>query len=252
MQDNTPQQFIISNMDSLEDIQSYITIDNIVTQFTLYPGVINTIGDDCSHSCNNNIGTCNSQTDLHVFIGNNECTPIYNISESEIIRNASVGTGLKSVRVVQNNLMVSIRDIYQYYSKDKQCPNHCTSTSNGICNSTTGYCSFYSITGSNSTIDKSTDYTNITKLETDFNGKKVNEHSLLNNWSIISNINKTVYTFIQSIQNNQCNIIIYTIEEIINNDRDISFEGIGFKLNRSVKMTVGVENYQYSIHYNYK
>ncbi|KAN0036433.1 hypothetical protein ACTFIV_001726 [Dictyostelium citrinum] len=390
-----------SNIDSsLEDILSYITIGNLTTQFTLNPGVINTIlnctenyndcngngiclsdigkckcdsthqGDDCSlpviecnpsdcngggvcitltgkcqcdsthqgdscqfplkeclNDCNNNIGTCNNQTgicscpitpygwsgidcsiplhtisavlpsntsggdtsiygwfgnvhtDPQVFIGNNECTPIYNISESEIICNAPAGTGLKSVSVIQNSINVTSKDIYQYYSKDKQCPNHCTSTLNGICNTTTGYCtcigkwsgydcSLYSspsggssdnnggLPRSNTTIDDNTGNTIInnqqtnyqiliTKLiEIDFNGKQVNEYSLLNNWSIFSNISKTVYTFIQSIQNNQCNIT-YTIEEV-NNDRDVTFAGISFKLTSgSVKMTVAVENYQY-------
>ncbi|KAN0036415.1 hypothetical protein ACTFIV_001708 [Dictyostelium citrinum] len=380
---------------TLEDIISYITIDNLTTQFTLNPYELNVIlncsayndcngngyclsdigkckcdsthqGDDCSlpviecnpsdcnnggvcitltgkcqcdpthqgdscqfplkeclNDCNNNIGTCNNQTgicscpitpygwsgidcsiplhtisavlpsntsggdtsiygwfgnvhtDPQVFIGNNECTPIYNISESEIICNAPAGTGLKSVSVIQNSINVTSKDIYQYYSKDKQCPNHCTSTLNGICNTTTGYCtcigkwsgydcSLYSnpsgnnggLPGSNTTIDGNTGNTNITNqqtnyqilitklIEIDFNGKQVNEYSLLNNWSIFSNISKTVYTFIQSIQNNQCNIT-YTIEEI-NNDRDVTFAGISFKLTSgSVKMTVAVENYQY-------
>ncbi|KAN0004440.1 hypothetical protein ACTFIZ_010603 [Dictyostelium cf. discoideum] len=396
---------ILSNSidQSLEDIISYITIGNLTTQFTLNPGVINTIlnctenyndcngngyclsdigkcqcdsthqGDDCSipyiecipigcngkgicststgkcqcdsnyqgDSCElplkeclndcNNVGQCNNQTgiclcpitpyewigndcsiplhtisavspsdtnggyasiygwfgnihtDQQVFIGNKQCIPIYNRSESEINCESPPGTGLKSVSVIQNSINVTSKDIYQYYSNDKQCPNHCTSTSNGICNTTTGYCncigrwsgydcSLYSnpsgggndnggLPGSNTTIDSNTGNTNITNqqtnyqilitklIEIDFNGNQINEYLLLNKWSIISNISKTVYTFIQSIQNDQCNIT-YTIEEI-NKDRDITFAGINFKLTSgSVKMTVSIENYQYSSNLN--
>ncbi|EAL68678.1 hypothetical protein DDB_G0277431 [Dictyostelium discoideum AX4] len=225
----------------------------------------------------------NNHTDPQVFIGNKQCIPIYNISESEIICKAPPGTGLKSVSVIQNSINVTSKDIYQYYSNDKQCPNHCTSTSNGICNTTTGYCncigrwsgydcSLYSnpsgggdnsggLPGSNTTIDGNTGNTNITNqqtnyqilitklIEIDFNGNQINEYLLLNKWSIISNISKTVYTFIQSIQNDKCNIT-YTIEEI-NKDRDVSFAGINFKLTSgSVKMTVSIENYQYSSNLN--
>ncbi|KAN0004448.1 hypothetical protein ACTFIZ_010612 [Dictyostelium cf. discoideum] len=389
---------------SLEDIISYITIGNLTTQFTLNPGVKNTIlnctenyndcngngyclsdigmcrcdsthqGDNCSlpniecnpldcndngicsnstgkclcdsnyqgDSCElplkeclndcNNVGQCNNQTgicscqttpygwagsdcsiplhtisavspsntnggyasiygwfgnihiDQQVFIGNKQCIPIYNRSESEINCEAPPGTGLKSVSVIQNSINVTSKDIYQYYSNDKQCPNHCTSTSNGICNTTTGYCncigrwsgydcSLYSnpsggsnggnggLPGSNTTIDSNTGNTNITNqqtnyqilitklIEIDFNGNQINEYLLLNKWSIISNNSKTVYTFIQSIQNDQCNIT-YTIEEI-NKDRDVTFAGINFKLTSgSVKMTVSIENYQYSSNLN--
>ncbi|KAM9982051.1 hypothetical protein ACTFIY_004373 [Dictyostelium cf. discoideum] len=152
----------------------------------------------------------NNHTDPQVFIGNKQCIPIYNISESEINCNAPPGTGLKSVSVIQNSINVTSKDIYQYYSNDKQCPNHCTSTSNGICNTTTGYCncigrwsgydcSLYSnpsggdnnnggLPGSNTTIDGNTgntgntnitnQHTNyqilITKLiEIDFNGNQI-------------------------------------------------------------------------------
>ncbi|KAM9982053.1 hypothetical protein ACTFIY_004375 [Dictyostelium cf. discoideum] len=224
----------------------------------------------------------NTHTDPQVFIGNKQCIPIYNISESEINCNAPPGTGLKSVSVIQNSINVTSKDIYQYYSNDKQCPNHCTSTSNGICNTTTGYCncigrwsgydcSLYSnpsggnnnggLPGSNTTIDGNTGNTNITNqhtnyqilitklIEIDFNGNQINEYQLLNRWSIISNISKTVYTFIQSIQNDKCNIT-YTIEEI-NKDRYTTFAGINFKLTSgSVKMTVSIENYQYSSNLN--
>ncbi|KAN0004460.1 hypothetical protein ACTFIZ_010601 [Dictyostelium cf. discoideum] len=226
----------------------------------------------------------NIHTDQQVFIGNKQCIPNYNRSESEINCESPPGTGLKSVSVIQNSINVTSKDIYQYYSNDKQCPNHCTSTSNGICNTTTGYCncigrwsgydcSLYSnpsggsnggnggLPGSNTTIDSNTGNTNITNqqtnyqilitklIEIDFNGNQINEYLLLNKWSIISNNSKTVYTFIQSIQNDQCNIT-YTIEEI-NKDRDITFAGINFKLTSgSVKMTVSIENYQYSSNLN--
>ncbi|KAN0004442.1 hypothetical protein ACTFIZ_010605 [Dictyostelium cf. discoideum] len=226
----------------------------------------------------------NIHTDQQVFIGNKQCIPIYNRSESEINCEAPPGTGLKSVSVIQNSINVTSKDIYQYYSNEKQCPNHCTSTSNGICNTTTGYCncigkwsgydcSLYSnpsgsgnggnggLPGSNTTIDSNTGNTNITNqqtnyqilitklIEIDFNGNQINEYLLLNKWSIISNISKTVYTFIQSIQDDQCNIT-YTIEEI-NKDRDVTFAGINFKLTSgSVKMTVSIENYQYSSNLN--
>ncbi|KAM9982052.1 hypothetical protein ACTFIY_004374 [Dictyostelium cf. discoideum] len=228
----------------------------------------------------------NTHTDPQVFIGNKQCIPIYNISESEINCNAPRGTGLKSVSVFQNSINVTSKDIYQYYSNDKQCPNHCTSTSNGICNTTTGYCncigrwsgydcSLYSnpsgggggdnnnggLPGSNTTIDGNTGNTNITNqhtnyqilitklIEIDFNGNQIDEYQLLNRWSIISNISKTVYTFIQSIQNDKCNIT-YTIEEI-NKDRYTTFADINFKLTSgSVKMTVSIENYQYSSNLN--
>ncbi|KAM9965751.1 hypothetical protein ACTFIR_005925 [Dictyostelium discoideum] len=225
----------------------------------------------------------NIHTDPQVFIGNKQCIPIYNISESEINCKAPPGTGLKSVSVIQNSINVTSKDIYQYYSNERQCPNHCTSTSNGICNTTTGYCncigrwsgydcSLYSnpsggnnnnggLPGSNTTIDGNTGNTNITNqhtnyqilitklIEIDFNGNQINEYLLLDRWSIISNINKTVYTFIQSIQNDKCNIT-YTIEEI-NKDRDTIFAGINFKLTSgSVKMTVSIENYQYSSNLN--
>ncbi|KAN0036082.1 hypothetical protein ACTA71_005382 [Dictyostelium dimigraforme] len=228
----------------------------------------------------------NIHTGKQVFIGNQECTPIYNFTETEIICNSPAGTGLKSISVIQNSINVTSKDIYQYYSNDKQCPNHCTSTLNGICNSTTGYCncigrwsgydcSLYSNPGgstgggdnhnnelpvSNTTIDSNKGNTNInnqqtnfeiiiTKLiEIDFNGSSINEYPLLNKWSIFQNIS-TIYTLAQSIQNNQCNIT-YTIEEI-NNDREISFAGISFKLTSgSVKMTVSIENYQYSSNLN--
>ncbi|KAK5578227.1 hypothetical protein RB653_003180 [Dictyostelium firmibasis] len=223
----------------------------------------------------------NIHSNLQVFIGNKECKPIYNTTEFEIKCNAPAGTGLQSVSVIQNSINVTAKDIYQYYSTDKTCPNDCTSTSNGICNTTTGYCncigrwsgydcSLYSnpsggdngeLPGSNTTIDNNTGGTNITNQQTnyqilitklveiDFSGKSIKEYILLNKWTIYSNNSKTIYTFIQSIQNDQCNIT-YTIEEI-NKDREVSFAGIIFKLTSgSVKMTVSIENYQYSSNLN--
>ncbi|KAK5578226.1 hypothetical protein RB653_003179 [Dictyostelium firmibasis] len=223
----------------------------------------------------------NIHSNLQVLIGNKECKPIYNTTEFEIKCNAPAGTGLQSVSVIQNSINVTAKDIYQYYSTDKTCPNDCTSTSNGICNTTTGYCncigrwsgydcSLYSnpsggdnggLPGSNSTIDNNTGGTNITNQQTnyqilitklveiDFSGKSIKEYILLNKWTVYSNNSKTIYTFIQSIQNDQCNIT-YTIEEI-NKDREVSFAGIIFKLTSgSVKMTVSVENYQYSSNLN--
>ncbi|KAN0036086.1 hypothetical protein ACTA71_005386 [Dictyostelium dimigraforme] len=135
----------------------------------------------------------NIHTGKQVFIGNQECTPIYNFTETEIICNSPAGTGLKSISVIQNSINVTSKDIYQYYSNDKQCPNHCTSTLNGICNSTTGYCncigrwsgydcSLYSnprggsnnnnnnngLPISNTTIDNNTGNTNINNQQTNF------------------------------------------------------------------------------------
>ncbi|KAN0004443.1 hypothetical protein ACTFIZ_010606 [Dictyostelium cf. discoideum] len=55
----------------------------------------------------------NIHTDQQVFIGNKQCIPIYNRSESEINCEAPPGTGLKSVSVIQNSINVTSKDIYQ-------------------------------------------------------------------------------------------------------------------------------------------
>ncbi|KAN0026292.1 hypothetical protein ACTFIV_007276 [Dictyostelium citrinum] len=215
----------------------------------------------------------NIHKDPQVFIGNIECIPIYNISESEILCNAPPGTGIKSVSVIQNSVNVTANYIYKYYSNnDEPCPNDCTSISNGICNKTTGYCNCNGkwggidcsslrgnneLPGSNITIDSNTGSANMTNqqtnyeisiiklLEIDFNGNTINQYQLQNNWTFISNTsNENIYIFNQSIQNGQCNIR-YIIEEIIN-DRQVSFAGINYKIESgSIKMTVAIENYQY-------
>ncbi|EGC37021.1 hypothetical protein DICPUDRAFT_150413 [Dictyostelium purpureum] len=77
---------------------------------------------------------------LSVYIGNKNCTPITSVSSDLIICNAPEGEGVKDLNVTQNFNSFIGKNMYSYISPVIKCPNNCTSTNNGNCNTSNGEC----------------------------------------------------------------------------------------------------------------
>ncbi|KAM9959033.1 hypothetical protein ACTFIR_000084 [Dictyostelium discoideum] len=78
---------------------------------------------------------------LSITIGSVNCKGVL-INETILICSleASSETGIKSVKVSQNGLDWIGKNSFQYENTNKACPNDCTSSSNGKCDSLTGQC----------------------------------------------------------------------------------------------------------------
>ncbi|KAK5577439.1 hypothetical protein RB653_002380 [Dictyostelium firmibasis] len=197
---------------------------------------------------------------------------IHNYSSSEISFIAPPDTGIKSLSIYQNG--ITINETYRYENKIKLCQSNCSR--NGICNSTNGQCncnngfsgfdcSITSGTGSstNTTIDPSTGGANMTNqqinfniyfksiFEIDYNGKKVKEYPLKNNWKINSKPNNNQqYQLTQTIQDKGTCTIISIIEEITN-PKEFTFANTTFRLDKgSIKFTISINNYTYQNNLN--
>ncbi|KAK5576614.1 hypothetical protein RB653_007758 [Dictyostelium firmibasis] len=231
----------------------------------------------------------NSSEYPQVLIGNKNC-PLISFNDSVIICQAPPGIGTYDITVNQNSVNYTLKNSYQYYLLNKECPNDCTSKTNGQCNKTTGFChcfinwygfdcSIYqnqspNSPSTNTSIDYNSGNANVTNqetifqisiyllLEVDINGQTVKEYKLNNNWVINNNNNNNnnnnssnnsndlIYTFVQSIQNNGSCNITYRIEEI-KELKNISFAGIDYSVEGgSIKTTISIENYKYSSNLN--
>ncbi|KAK5575665.1 hypothetical protein RB653_006798 [Dictyostelium firmibasis] len=220
----------------------------------------------------------NNHFNLNVMIGKKNCYPIYFSNSTTITCLAPPGSGLNSIQITQNLIDYSLPNSYQYKPIKRKCPNDCTSIINGHCNQDSGYCDCFtnwygydcsiftvnnSSSSTNTSIDPKTGITNITNeytqfqisvlkiIEIDINGLQVYEYLLNDNWifSKNNNNNPNIFTFIQSIQNNTCNIT-YIVEEV-QEKKNITFAGIEYTLDDgSIKMTISIENYSYKSNLN--
>ncbi|KAM9985133.1 hypothetical protein ACTFIY_009562 [Dictyostelium cf. discoideum] len=218
-------------------------------------------------------------TNPSLLIGNQQCQPITYNSSIEIRCIAPQGNGIYDITFNQNDIMYQLRNGYSYLEIFKKCPNNCTNSNQGNCNTSNGECSciknYYSFdcslkrnnntggnnsgnNGGNPSIDPSTGGTNITDnqvnfqiyfknlFEIDFNGNIVNQYSLQSNWTL----NKTkdsqannIYKLTQTIQQS-CEIV--TLIEEVSTSKQYSFAGSTFTLDAgSVKLTISISNYNY-------
>ncbi|KAN0018641.1 hypothetical protein ACTFIU_008569 [Dictyostelium citrinum] len=217
-----------------------------------------------------------SRSNLSILIGIQKCHPITYNTSNEIKCIAPPGNGVYDITLKQDDIEYILRDSYRYDEIIKSCPNNCTNSNQGICNTSNGECkcinSYYSFdcslkrnndSGGNPSIDPSTGGTNITDnqvnfqiyfknlFEIDFSGNIVNQYSLQSNWTF----NKTkdsqsnnIYKLSQTIQ--QSCEIVSSIEEI-STPKQYSFAGSTFTLDAgSIKLTISISNYYYKSNLN--
>ncbi|KAK5574869.1 hypothetical protein RB653_010123 [Dictyostelium firmibasis] len=221
-------------------------------------------------------------SNLSLLIGNKQCSPITFNSSNEIKCIAPPGKGVYNIIINQNDIEYQLKDGYSYIELIGTCPNNCTNSNQGICNTSNSQCScindYYSFdcslkknnngggggnTGNNSTVDPSTGVTNITDsqvnfqiyfknlFEIDFNGNIINKYSLKSNWTFNKtkdNQTNNIYKLEQTIQ--QSCQIISTIEEV-STSKEYSFAGSTFTLDAgSIKLTISISNYTYKSNLN--
>ncbi|KAN0026522.1 hypothetical protein ACTFIV_007510 [Dictyostelium citrinum] len=217
-----------------------------------------------------------THSNLSILIGIQKCHPITYNTSNEIKCIAPPGNGVFDITIKQDDIEYILRDSYRYDEIIKSCPNSCTNSNQGICNTSNGECkcinNYYSFdcslkrnnnTSNNSTVDPSTGGTNITDnqvnfqiyfknlFEIDFSGNIVNQYSLQSNWTF----NKTkdsqsnnIYKLSQTIQ--QSCEIVSSIEEI-STSKQYSFAGSTFTLDAgSIKLTISISNYYYKSNLN--
>ncbi|KAK5582428.1 hypothetical protein RB653_004013 [Dictyostelium firmibasis] len=213
-----------------------------------------------------------------VIIGSQECI-ITSINQTVIECDIGSGKGVVSTFVYQNSMKWSSQTMYKYQSIQLKCPNDCTSSLNGNCDTTKGVClCIGNFTGidcgsyptsnpsdgnngpkTNTTVDDNTGSGSInngdvdyqvsitTLLELGFDGSVINRYNLSGLWekpNNLSNTNSNTHTFTQTIGKN-CTITS-TIEEV-SKDKDYSFAGIDFKVSGgSLKLSIRILNYPYS------
>ncbi|KAK5574873.1 hypothetical protein RB653_010127 [Dictyostelium firmibasis] len=221
-------------------------------------------------------------SNLYLLIGNKQCSPITFNSSNEIKCIAPPGKGVYNIFINQNEIEYQLKDGYSYIELIGTCPNNCTNSNQGVCNTSNSQCScindYYSFdcslkknnngggggnTGNNSTVDPSTGVTNITDsqvnfqiyfknlFEIDFNGNIINKYSLKSNWTFNKtkdNQTNNIYKLEQTIQ--QSCQIISTIEEV-STSKEFSFAGSTFTLDAgSIKLTISISNYTYKSNLN--
>ncbi|KAK5574874.1 hypothetical protein RB653_010128 [Dictyostelium firmibasis] len=221
-------------------------------------------------------------SNLSLLIGNKQCSPITFNSSNEIKCIAPPGKGVYNIIINQNEIEYQLKDGYSYIELIGTCPNNCTNSNQGICNTSNSQCScindYYSFdcslkknnnnggggnTGNNSTVDPSTGITNFTDsqvnfqiyfknlFEIDFNGNIINKYSLKSNWTFNKtkdNQTNNIYKLEQTIQ--QSCQIISTIEEV-STSKEYSFAGSTFTLDAgSIKLTISISNYTYKSNLN--
>ncbi|KAN0026521.1 hypothetical protein ACTFIV_007509 [Dictyostelium citrinum] len=221
-----------------------------------------------------------THSNLSILIGIQKCHPITYNTSNEIKCIAPPGNGVYDITLKQDDIEYILRDSYRYDEIIKSCPNSCTNSNQGICNTSNGECkcinNYYSFdcslkrnndssgnNGGNPSIDPSTGGTNITDnqvnfqiyfknlFEIDFSGNIVNQYSLQSTWTF----NKTkdsqsnnIYKLSQTIQQS-CEIVA-SIEEI-STSKQYSFAGSTFTLDAgSIKLTISISNYYYKSNLN--
>ncbi|KAK5574574.1 hypothetical protein RB653_009827 [Dictyostelium firmibasis] len=205
-----------------------------------------------------------------VIIGQLECI-VTSINKTTIKCNLGSGKGTKTIKIINKkytNVIFIGNGLFSYQNQIKTCPNNCTSTNNGNCNTNIGECqcndkfsgfdcSNLISPSTNSSVNNNTGDVILNNQDTtykisiislneiSFDGSIIISHTLNRNWSIDSN-NKEINTFkfSQSLINNTC-IITYVIEEI-NENKKITFGTTTFTLEKdSIKLTILIKNYQY-------
>ncbi|KAK5577907.1 hypothetical protein RB653_002855 [Dictyostelium firmibasis] len=210
-----------------------------------------------------------------VIIGQLDCI-VTSINKSTIKCNLGSGTGTKNIKIINTkhtNVLFIGNGLFNYQNQIKTCPNNCSGTNNGKCNSNTGECECNNkFTGfdcsmlisispqpsTNSTVNNKTGQVELNNQDTkyeisilslneiSFDGSIIISHQLNRNWSIDSNnteLNK--FKFSQTLINNTCTIT-YMIEEIKNENKNFTFGTTTFTLEKdSIKLTVSINNYQY-------
>ncbi|KAN0026524.1 hypothetical protein ACTFIV_007512 [Dictyostelium citrinum] len=221
-----------------------------------------------------------THSNLSILIGIQKCHPITYNTSNEIKCIAPPGNGVYDITLKKDDIEYILRDSYRYDEIIKSCPNSCTNSNQGICNTSNGECkcinNYYSFdcslkrnndssgnNGGNTSIDPSTGGTNITDnqvnfqiyfknlFEIDFSGNIVNQYSLQSTWTF----NKTkdsqsnnIYKLSQTIQQS-CEIVA-SIEEI-STSKQYSFAGSTFTLDAgSIKLTISISNYYYKSNLN--
>ncbi|KAK5577909.1 hypothetical protein RB653_002857 [Dictyostelium firmibasis] len=210
-----------------------------------------------------------------VIIGQLDCI-VTSINKSTIKCNLGSGTGSKSIKIINTkhtNVLFIGNGLFNYQNQIKTCPNNCSSTNNGKCNSNTGECecnnkftgfdcsmliSILPQPSTNSTVNNKTGQVELNNQDTkyeisilslneiSFDGSVIISHQLNRNWSIYSNNTESnKFKFSQTLINNTCTIT-YMIEEIKNENKNFTFGTTTFTLEKdSIKLTVSINNYQY-------
>lgn len=225
-----------------------------------------------------NTTTTTTSQRLSIKIGELQCKNIQVINDSTIQCDIGPGEGIKDVTIIDMDISYTGKQIFQYTKIKHSCPNDCTSSSNGICNTDLGICTCINgFTGFNCNsqdsnpdapsskpnINETTGEASISNdgsnyqisiyslVELNFNGSTVNEFLLSNKWNKTNNNNNTnndnnrIVVFSQFISNASCTIE-YSIEEVIGKNKNYSFAGVNFTLSPgSLKLTVSIQNYTY-------
>ncbi|KAK5583940.1 hypothetical protein RB653_005546 [Dictyostelium firmibasis] len=227
---------------------------------------------------NNGDGT-HSLSSYNVLIGQLECT-VTSINQTTIKCNLGAGKGTKSIKITNSNypnVIFNGNGLFNYRNPIKTCPNSCTSSNNGKCNTNTGECQcndkftgfdcstlvsiIETAPSTNTSVDSNTGGVTLTNENTFYeisiislneisiSGSIVKSHQLKGNWSIVKQngetIDPNIFKFSQTLINNTCTIT-YTIEEIKLKDKTFTFGTTTFTLKKdSLKLSVLLKDYQY-------
>ncbi|KAK5583941.1 hypothetical protein RB653_005547 [Dictyostelium firmibasis] len=227
---------------------------------------------------NNGDGT-HSLSSYNVLIGQLECT-VTSINQTTIKCNLGAGKGTKSIKITNSNypnVIFNGNGLFNYQNPIKTCPNSCTSSNNGKCNTNTGECQcndkftgfdcstlvsiIETAPSTNTSVDSNTGGVTLTNENTFYeisiislneisiSGSIVKSHQLKGNWSMVKQngetIDPNIFKFSQTLINNTCTIT-YTIEEIKLKDKTFTFGTTTFTLKKdSLKLSVLLKDYQY-------
>ncbi|KAN0016264.1 hypothetical protein ACTFIU_006228 [Dictyostelium citrinum] len=213
-------------------------------------------------------------TSYNVKIGTLQCTVTY-IDTTTIKCNLGAGTGTKNI-VITNSLYPTVVfngvGLFNYINPTKTCPNNCTSSTNGKCNTVTGDCicnadytgfdcsSLKSGTTNpptNSSVDTSSGNTTLSNQyttyeisiielnEISYDGSLVVSYPLYKNWTFMkNNTDLNTFKFIQTL-NNTCTIA-YIVEEIKSDQKSFTFGTTSFTLEKgAIKLSVLIKDYPY-------
>ncbi|KAN0014898.1 hypothetical protein ACTFIU_001218 [Dictyostelium citrinum] len=154
----------------------------------------------------------NIHVNLTVSIGGIACSPIYNVTDDSILCYSPPGNGNQIVIINQNSYEWTSNSIlYQYKEISLKCPNNCTSSTNGKCNTSTGYCTCFNNFGG---ADCSSITNNNNNNNNNSNGGE-NGSSNENNFPPNQNhINDTTGSTTINNQKTSYQILIYSLVEV--------------------------------------
>ncbi|EGC29336.1 hypothetical protein DICPUDRAFT_159092 [Dictyostelium purpureum] len=218
---------------------------------------------------------------LTVKIGSLDCEKPY-ANETTIQCVLGAGSGTKDLNITQNGIVLFSKNKFQYIIQVHECPNNCTSSRNGVCDSSTGICNCFNqwsgydcsllkqtnntgstsgggsnVPGSTTTVgqggttvitnqDTNYEISIISLVEFDITGKEIKTFDLKKQWNVTVNREKNLYTFTQNLTDSKC-IITYTVEEVKTGSKDFEFAGIKFSIDQGgIKLAVNISNYQYT------